>query len=229
MLRYEKGSSAVSAVSALEASLLERDATLDDLKCNLIRTQQRMKQQEDGHRRELEFQVGDYVYLKLQPYRQTSLATRQNEKLAPKFYGPYEFIQRVGNKLQLPPTAMIHNVFHISQLKPAIGPHNTHSPLPHQLSADMVLLTDPAEVLGVRNHSQGQLILTEVLTKWKDLPEFDATWEDYHSILTLFPSFRLEDKVAVWEGGNARPPLWLTYTRRNKKRGITFTSLNDDS
>lgn len=66
MVEYEARG---TTVSALEEQLLERDAILDELKAHLIQAQQRMKLQEDKHRREVEFQVGDYVYLKLQPYR----------------------------------------------------------------------------------------------------------------------------------------------------------------
>jgi hypothetical protein len=42
------------------------------------------------------FQVGDLVCLKLQPYKQLSMALRKNEKRNPRFYGPYKNIQKVG-------------------------------------------------------------------------------------------------------------------------------------
>ena len=76
------------------------------------------------NRRQLKFKVGDEVYLKLRPYRQHSLARNKCEKLAPKFYGPYKIIEKIGEvvyRLMLPPEAVIHNVFHISQLKLKLG------------------------------------------------------------------------------------------------------------
>ena len=66
----------------------------------------------------------DFVYLKFQPYRQQSVARRQNKKLAPTYFGPYEIIIRIGPfgyKLPLPDTATLHPVFHVSQLNKAIG------------------------------------------------------------------------------------------------------------
>lgn len=79
-----------------------------------------MRKNINKHRRDVEFKVGDYVFLKFQPYRFRSLASHLNEKLSPRFYGPYEITERVGKvayKLQFPQTAQIHLIFHVSQLK----------------------------------------------------------------------------------------------------------------
>lgn len=78
---------------------------------NFIEAQQRMKLYSDRHRVERTFEIVDEVYLKLQPYRQTSLALRKNMKLAAKYYGPYMVIQKIGEvayMLQLPPGSLIH-------------------------------------------------------------------------------------------------------------------------
>ena len=72
----------------------------------------------------MQFEVGDLVYVKIRPYRQKTLATRVNEKLSPKFYGPFAVekrIEKVAYKLSLPPSCAIHPVFHVSQLRKAEG------------------------------------------------------------------------------------------------------------
>lgn len=72
------------------------------------------------NRTEREFQVGQWVFLQLQPYRQTSLAMLRNLKLSPKFYGPYQILEKIGKvayKLDLPMESQIHLVFHVSLLK----------------------------------------------------------------------------------------------------------------
>ena len=219
LIKFAKGS---TTTSSLEEQLLERDATLDELQYYLSRAQNLMKQQEDKKRRDVHFQVGEMVYLKLQPYRQKSLARKLNEKLSPRFYGPFEIIKKVGEvayKLLLPEGTRIHPVFHISQLKKAVGQTEVTSTLPPQLTSELVLEANPEAVWGVRNRVEDGM--KEVLIKWEQLPEYEATWEDWENINCRFPTFNLEDKVEVWVEGNARNhnrlPIKFTYVRRNKK------------
>ena len=80
-------------------------------------------------------------------------------------------------------------------------------------------MVEPEELLGVRSKAQGQPGEVEVLLKWKSLPEYEATWEDFHLIQQQFPDFHLEDKVKVWPGGNVRPQVRFTYSRRKGTLG----------
>lgn len=63
---------------------------------HLHRAQQQMKFFADKKRSFREFKVGDWVYLKLQPYVQSSIAPRANHKLAFKYYGPYLVLDKIG-------------------------------------------------------------------------------------------------------------------------------------
>jgi hypothetical protein len=86
--------------------------------------QNRMKQQADQGRSERQFAEGDQVFLRLQPYKQTSLKAEQCQKLVPKFYGPYIVLKHVGQvtyQLALPSQSKLHPVFHVSCLKKVIG------------------------------------------------------------------------------------------------------------
>lgn len=112
-------------VPDLNLWLGERKEMQELIRQNLLRAQQRMKHQADKHRQERVFQVGDWVYLKLQPHVQHSVARRKNHKLGFKYFGPYLITQRVGSvayKLQLPARSQIHPVIHVSQLKKALPP-----------------------------------------------------------------------------------------------------------
>lgn len=93
--------------------------------------------------------MGDWVYLKLQPYVQTSLAHRANQKLAFKFFGPFqvvEWVNDVAYRLQLLDTSMIHPVFHVSQLKTTVPSSHTVAGLPHALDGPQV----PVKILQRR-------------------------------------------------------------------------------
>ena len=86
------------------------------LKKNFLLAQERMKVQVDKHRVKRNFSEGDWVYFRLQPYRQRSLKPNALGKLSPKFYGPFQVQHRVGEvayKLDLPADSLIHPVFHV--------------------------------------------------------------------------------------------------------------------
>lgn len=166
-----------------------------NLKHNLVVAQGHMKEQADLHRRNISFKPGDLVYLKLEPYKFKSLARKLNEKLNPRFCGPFAVVDRIGQlayKLDLPPTACIHPVFHVSQLKGSLHSSIPIQPLPPFLTEDLELQVQPAAVLSVRPLVDGS---QEVLIQWKDLPLFKATWESYEVIDQQHPHFYLEDKV----------------------------------
>ena len=94
------------------------------LKDNLQMAQNQQNIFVDKHIIDRVFQVGDLVYLRLQPYRQYSLKKNKAMKLQPRFYGPYKISRRIGEvayELDLPASSRIHNVFHVSCLKKVVG------------------------------------------------------------------------------------------------------------
>jgi hypothetical protein len=104
--------------------LQDRKLCTKVIKQHLHRATTRMKQQVDKGQSERGFVVGDWVFLKLQPYIQSSLAPRADQKLAFKFFGPFQILQKIGPvayKLSLLDSSAIHSVFHMSQLKKAVG------------------------------------------------------------------------------------------------------------
>ena len=202
---------------------MERDAALQLLKEHLHRAQQMMKLRADTHRREVEFEVGDKVFVKVRLYRQRTLARRLNEKLAARFNGPFEIESRMGKvayKLKLPNDAQIHPTFHVSQLKKAIGEVTEVLPLPTQLNSEGELVVEPEGFVSTRvNGGTGQ---DEILVKWKGLPTHECTWEWVSAIKKRFPNFDLEDKVNFIGDGidtseAIRPPILYQYSRRAHK------------
>ena len=66
------------------------------LKDNLNMARNHIKQQADQHRTKIEFAIADWVFVRLQPYKQLSLKQQRKNKLAPKFYGPYQIIRKIS-------------------------------------------------------------------------------------------------------------------------------------
>nr|GEW70689.1 putative nucleotidyltransferase, ribonuclease H [Tanacetum cinerariifolium] len=86
----------------------------------LKKARTRQKSYADKHRRALEFQTGDYVFLKVSPARGVRRFGIKG-KLIPRFIGPFEILDRVGEvsyRLALPPQLKhVHDVFHVSLLR----------------------------------------------------------------------------------------------------------------
>jgi hypothetical protein len=100
--------------------LEEAEKQVRIVKENLRVAQPRQKSYADHRRRELSFEVGDFVYLKVSPMRGLR-RFKVRGKLAPRFIGPFKILEKRGEvayQLELPPQLSdVHNVFHVSQLK----------------------------------------------------------------------------------------------------------------
>jgi hypothetical protein len=130
----------------------ESQDILRELKDHLQRAQNQQKVQADKHRVDRTFEVGDLVYLRLQPYRQASIKRSRAEKLQPRFFGPYRVSKRIGAvayELELPQGRKIH-VFHVSCLKKSLGQHVKPIEAFPPMDEEGQLVLIPEEVLEVR-------------------------------------------------------------------------------
>lgn len=146
---------------------------------------------------ERQFQVGDFVYLKMQPYRETALGLRNSLKLTSKWYGPFLVLQRVGTvayKLQLLPGTQMHDVFHVNQLKKHLGTSAIPNPKLPLVTASGKIKMAPAAVLQRRQvpRSTGEydVAVPQWLIHWTNMTEDEATWEDAAFIQATFPDFK---------------------------------------
>jgi hypothetical protein len=81
--------------------------------------QSRRKNYADKRRRDLSFEVREFIYLKVSPIRGTH-KFKIKGKLAPRYVRPFKIIDckgEVAYQLELPPQLSdVHDVFHVSQL-----------------------------------------------------------------------------------------------------------------
>lgn len=178
-------------ITDLTSWLNDHELNIELVRQHLLCAKQHMKKQADNHRSEHQFQVNDQVYLKLQPYVQSSLADRSHHKLAFRFFGPYRIVARVGTvayRLALPPSSTVHPVFHVSQLKKAV---RAHHPVSTELPSKAVKWSIPEAMLQHRNLRQGNSSRSQDLIKWSQLPSSLATWEDLDTQHQQFPRARI--------------------------------------
>lgn len=161
--------------------LQEREKMQVLIRDHLLRAQARMKFQADRNRSERSFAVGDWAYLKLQPFMQQSVVTRANRKLSFRFYGPFQVLAKVGAvayKLALPSSSLIHPVIHVSQLKKALAPSESVSsqlPVPTTSADDTPF---PRQVLDRSFIKKGSKMVAQVQVKWSGPEPCAVTWEN---------------------------------------------------
>jgi hypothetical protein len=199
----------------LEQWLTERHLLSDVIQHHLHRAQQRMKSYADKGRSEREFQIGESVYLKLQPYIQTSVAPRSNKKLSYRYYGPFPVIERIGAvayRLQLPAACRIHPVVHVSQLK-------RHVPPSVRIEDDIALVPEdpsvqvmPLRFLDSRMCQKGASTVSQILVQWDALPASMTTWEEAEDLYRRFPRCPAWGQAGFRERGNVR-----TKKKKGKK------------
>jgi hypothetical protein len=111
------------------AFIKEAEEKVAVIRTRLLEVVSRQKSYADNRRRELSFEEGDFVYLKVSPMRGVKRFQAKG-KLAPWFIGPYPIIGRIGPaayRLQLLESMSdIHNVFHVFQLRKCLKVPENH-------------------------------------------------------------------------------------------------------
>jgi len=187
LLFYVPGTAANLAV---DSQLRDRTTTISLLREHLHVAQNRMKTQADRHRTERVFAEGDWVYLRLQPYRQKSLALRKNLNLSPRFYNPFQILSRIGSvayKLALPAEARIHPVFHVSYLKKKLGQSSSPISTLPPVDAAGELCPEPDHIVDRRLIKKHGRAVTEVLIRWKGATSKNDLWELLWTLQSQFP------------------------------------------
>ncbi|KAJ8759615.1 hypothetical protein K2173_008815 [Erythroxylum novogranatense] len=181
-------------------------------KVNLIKhrlkvAQDRMKSYEDAHRKEMEYEVGDKVFLKTSPWKEI-LRFGKKGKLSSRYVGPYEILERIGPlayRLALPPElSQIHDVFHVSMLR------RYRSDPSHVIQADEVQLSDdlsyeelPVQILDTKEKVLRNKTVQLVKVLWKNHSVEEATWEPLEAMKEKYPhlfsdsSMNFEDEILL--------------------------------
>ncbi|GJS76205.1 retrotransposon-related protein [Tanacetum coccineum] len=180
-----------SSVEVVDRSMLAREQVLSMLKFHLKRAQDRMVSLANKNRTDRSFDVGTWVFLKLQPHRQVTVRQGQYHKLSSKYFGPFQIIEQIGKvayKLQLPSHSLIHPVFHISQLKECKGDVNTMVTL-HVCDNNGQLSVVPVAILEKRLGKVNNKPKVFVLVQCSNRDKEESTWERFNDLMSRFPQF----------------------------------------
>src|SRR5512142_650567 len=153
--------------------------------------QSRQKSYADNRRRDLTFEEGDYVYLRVTPLR-GGHRFQTKGKLAPRFVGPFKIVSRRGEvayQLELPQSmAGIHDVFHVSQLKQCLRvPTEEADPDRIELQEDLTYVEKPVRILEVSERNTRNRVIRFCKVQWSNHSEEEATWEREDELKSAHP------------------------------------------
>jgi hypothetical protein len=160
---------------------------------NLKVAQSHQKSYADRRRRELSFEVGDFVYLKISPMRGLKWLQVRG-KLTPRFIGPFKILARMGEvayQLELPPQlSAVHDVFHVSQLKKCLRVPEEQVPLKDLvIGEDLTYQEYPIKVLETSERVMRNKTIRMCKIQWSHHTEEEATWEWEEDLKAEFPDF----------------------------------------
>jgi hypothetical protein len=153
--------------------------------------QSRQKRYADKRRRDLSFEIGDFVYLKVSPMRGTR-RFRVKGKLAPRYVGPFKIIDRKGEvayQLELPPKlSEVHDVFHVSQLKKCLQVPEEQLPMEYlDLGGDLTYSERLIKILDITERVTHSKIIKMCKVQWSHHTEDEATWEHEEELRADYP------------------------------------------
>jgi hypothetical protein len=163
------------------------------IQTNLKAAQSRQKSYADIRRKPLQFQVEDFIYLRVSPVRGIQRFGVKG-KLAPRYIGPFEILENCGPiayRLQLPAQLMaIHNIFHVSQLRKCVKvPTKIIDPQTIKIEADLTYTEHPIRVLDTKERSTRKKTIRMNKIQWNHHTEEEATWETESYLQHNFPDF----------------------------------------
>ncbi|KAL0537620.1 hypothetical protein IC582_026603 [Cucumis melo] len=164
---------------------------IQKIRSRMHTAQSRQKSYADVRQKDLEFEVGDKVFLKVAPMRGV-LRFERRGKLSPRFVGPFEILERIGPvayRLALPPSlSTVHDVFHVSMLwKYVPDPSHVVDYEPLEIDENLSYTEQPVEVLAreVKTLRNKEIPLVKVL--WRNHRVEEATWEREDDMRSRYP------------------------------------------
>jgi hypothetical protein len=159
--------------------LLEAEENIKMVRENLKIAQSRQRSYADTRRRELSFEVEDFVYLKVSPIRGVRRFGVKG-KLAPPYVGPYQILAKRGEvayQLSLPESLLaVHDVFHVSQLNKRLRvPEGQLLVEGLVVQEDLTYIEKPVQILETTDRVTQRKTIRMCKVRWDHHSEEEAT------------------------------------------------------
>ncbi|XP_058769024.1 uncharacterized protein LOC131642875 [Vicia villosa] len=166
-------------------------------------SQSRQKSYHDKRRKDLEFDEGDHVFLRVNPVTGVGRALK-SKKLNPKFIGPYQILQRVGAvayRVALQPElSNLHDVFHVSQLRKYVSdPSHVIQRDEVQVRDNLTVETMPVRIEDRKTKQLRGKDIPLVRVAWGGAAGGSVTWELESKMRESYPEMFLSEIVVVCE------------------------------
>jgi hypothetical protein len=172
------------------AAIVEAEENVDKVKENLKIAQSRKKSYADLKRKDVSFEIGEHVYLKVSPLRGTK-RFHVKGKLSPRYVGPYPIVKKIGKvtyKLELPPELTgVHPVFHVSQLRKCVVVEKRVPAQALDVQETLEYLEYPVRILDWAEKSTGSTTTRFCKVLWSNHSEHEATWEKESVMREKYP------------------------------------------
>jgi hypothetical protein len=158
---------------------------------NLRVAQSRQKSYADNQRRDLTFDVEDYVYLKVSPMKSVKRFNMKG-KLATRYIGPFKILERRGEvtyQLELPESLFgVHDVFHVSQLKKCLRVPEEQIPLEELVvKEDLTYEEYPIKILEMAERVTRSRVMKMCKVQRNRYSEEEATWKREEDLRKAYP------------------------------------------
>ncbi|GJU90410.1 putative reverse transcriptase domain-containing protein [Tanacetum coccineum] len=170
----------------------ETTEKISQIKDRLKAARDHQKSYADKRRKPLEFSVGDYVLLKVSPWK-GMIRFGKKGKLAPRFVGPFEIIEKVGPvayQLGLPKELNgVHDTFHVSNLKKCLDDPTLQVLLDEiQFDAKLNFMEEHVEILEREFKKLKRSRIAIVKVRWDLKRGLEFTWEREDQMKLKYPA-----------------------------------------
>jgi hypothetical protein len=172
------------------ATLVEAEENVANVRSNMKIAQSKQKSYANPKRKDISFEVGEHVYLKVSPLRGTK-RFHVKGKLSPRYVGPYPIVKRIGEvayKLEQPPELTgAHLVFHVSQLRKCVVIEKRVPAQALDVQETLEYLEYPIWILDWADKSTRSTTTRFCKVLWSNHSEREATWEKESVMREKYP------------------------------------------